>query len=87
MLDRRQQTGYFRLWQGMIASRRQRALEAAQPTSKGPKDDGQGVAGGPAVMGGGRRRFYWRLKQGRDFFPQILIRSISLRLISSEVRS
>ncbi len=51
MLDRRQQTGYFRLWQGMIASRRSAGFGAAQPTSKGPKDDGRGVAGCPRCDG------------------------------------
>ncbi len=50
MLDRRQQTGYFRLGQGMLPVAAA-GFGAAQPTSKGPKDDGRGVAGCPRCDG------------------------------------
>jgi len=68
MLDRRQQTGYFRLWQGMIASRRQRALGRHSRPVRVQRTMAGALRGVPAVMGDGKRRFHRRLEPGRDLF-------------------
>ncbi len=69
MLDRPQQTGYFRLWQGMIASCRQRALGRHSRPVRVRRTMAGALRGVPAVMGGGRRRFIGDWRQGRGFFP------------------
>ncbi len=82
MLDRRQQTGYFRLWQGMICHRRS-GFGAAQPTSKGPQDDGRGIAGCPRWDGWRKTPVSSAGKQGRDFFPfKVSVPGIRRSLVS-----
>ena len=69
MLDRDQQTGYFRLWQRHDLPAVAAGLGAAQPTSKGPKGRWpEALRGVPAVIGG-RRRSIGGWRQERDFFP------------------
>jgi hypothetical protein len=56
MLDRPQQTGYFRLWQGMIAWPPSVDFGAVLPTSKGPKDVAGALRGVPAACASARAR-------------------------------